>query len=43
MTYRSLSIIGIAFAAATASAQQLPPTYPANGQNANQQQADKSA
>jgi hypothetical protein len=45
MRYHSLRIIGLSLAVATgaASAQQLPATYPANGQNANQQQADKSA
>jgi len=42
-----LTLRGIAWSlacvATTAAAQQLPATYPANGQNANQQQADKSA
>ena len=33
----------LVFIASAAAAQQLPATYPANGQNANQQQADKSA
>jgi hypothetical protein len=43
-TYR-LGNIGFLFLLVTgaASAQQMPVAYPANGQNANQQQADKNA
>jgi hypothetical protein len=45
MNTSTLRITGIlfVFAATAASAQQLPSAYPANGQNANQQQVDKTA
>src|SRR5579859_1199391 len=45
MKIRRLQTIGLLYLLVTgiASAQQLPVAYPAHGQDANQQQADKSA